>query len=71
MTGGQPVDGDLTVPQMARQLQAKGCTPSCWSPTAPTRLHGMADMPHGVPMRHRDELDVIQRELRTVPGVSA
>jgi indolepyruvate ferredoxin oxidoreductase len=30
----------------------------------------VADIPHGVSVRHRDELDVIQRELRTLPGVS-
>jgi indolepyruvate ferredoxin oxidoreductase len=69
MTGGQPVDGELTVPRLLRQLQAEGVgsivlvtdgtdRPGGW-PTSPRR-----------PIRHRDELDVIQRELRTLPGVS-
>ncbi|PKO54320.1 MAG: indolepyruvate ferredoxin oxidoreductase, partial [Betaproteobacteria bacterium HGW-Betaproteobacteria-21] len=35
------------------------------------RAYGPSDLPHGVPIRHRDELDAVQRELRAVPGVTA
>lgn len=71
MTGGQPVDGGLTVPQIARQLHAEGVghvvvvtdgTPRSWS---------RSELPHGVPIRLRDEFDAIQKEMRQCPGVSA
>ncbi|MBK6655111.1 indolepyruvate ferredoxin oxidoreductase family protein [Zoogloea sp.] len=71
MTGGQPVDGDLTVPQLLRQLQGEGVHTIVLVTDGTDRAWHVADIPHGIPIRQRDELDVIQRELRTVPGVSA
>jgi indolepyruvate ferredoxin oxidoreductase len=70
MTGGQPVDGELTVPILVRQLQAEGVTNIVVVTDGTARGYGPADLPH-VPIRHRDELDVIQRELRESGGVSA
>jgi indolepyruvate ferredoxin oxidoreductase len=69
MTGGQPVDGELTVPRCCASCRPKAWAASCWSPTAATALAGGRHPPRR-PIRHRDELDVIQRELRTLPGVS-
>ncbi|WP_374266654.1 indolepyruvate ferredoxin oxidoreductase family protein [Zoogloea sp.] len=71
MTGGQPVDGELTVPRLIRQLQAEGVGSIVLVTDGTDRPWHVADIPHGVSIRHRDELDVIQRELRTLPGVSA
>jgi indolepyruvate ferredoxin oxidoreductase len=71
MTGGQPVDGALTVPQIARQLHAEGVGHVVVVTDGSRRSYGVADLPHGVPIRHRDELDVVQREFRECPGVSA
>jgi indolepyruvate ferredoxin oxidoreductase len=71
MTGGQPVDGDLTVPKLLRQLQGEGVHTIVLVTDGTDRAWHVADIPHGIPIRQRDELDVIQRELRTVPGVSA
>ena len=75
MTGGQPVDGSLTVPQIAAQLQAEGVghvvVVTDGTRYENERTYGQADLPHGVPIRHRDDLDVIQREMRECPGVSA
>ncbi|WP_018988128.1 indolepyruvate ferredoxin oxidoreductase family protein [Aromatoleum toluclasticum] len=70
MTGGQPHDGTLSVPIIARQLQAEGIGNIIVVNDGP-RAYGPADLPHGVPIRHRDELDAVQRELREVPGVTA
>ncbi len=70
MTGGQPVDGKLTVPRIVRQLQAEGVHTIVVVTDGSERAYGPADLPH-VPIRHRDELDAIQRELRSCRGVSA
>ena len=71
MTGGQPVDGSLSVPQMAHQLVAEGVNKIVVVTDGTERAYTAADLPQGVPLRHRDELDLVQRELREYPGVSA
>ncbi|MEZ5614991.1 MAG: indolepyruvate ferredoxin oxidoreductase family protein [Rhodocyclaceae bacterium] len=71
MTGGQPVDGSLSVPQVAHQLVAEGVKKIVVVTDGTERAYSAADLPPGVPLRHRDELDLIQRELREFPGVSA
>ena len=69
MTGGQAVDGDLSVPKLLRQLQAEGVEHIVVVSDDPGKHAD--NLPRGVPVRHRDELDAVQRELREVPGVSA
>jgi indolepyruvate ferredoxin oxidoreductase len=71
MTGGQPIDGSLTVPQLARQLEAEGVRRIVVVTDGTPRGYAAADLPQGVQLRHRDDLDAIQRELRDFPGVSA
>ena len=71
MTGGQPVDGTLTVPRVAQQLLAEGVHQIVVVTDGSERHYGIAHLPHGVALRHRDELDQIQREVREYPGVSA
>jgi indolepyruvate ferredoxin oxidoreductase len=71
MTGGQPVDGNLSVPQVARQLAAEGVGRIVVVTDGTERAYTDADLPPDVPLRHRDELDLVQRELREFPGVSA
>ncbi|GAB4358983.1 MAG: indolepyruvate ferredoxin oxidoreductase family protein [Gammaproteobacteria bacterium] len=70
MTGGQPVDGKLTVPQMVRQLQGEGVGRIVVVTDGTQRPYEAADLGADVPLRHRDELDAIQRSLRDYPGVS-
>ncbi|MGL1834159.1 indolepyruvate ferredoxin oxidoreductase family protein [Rhodocyclaceae bacterium SMB388] len=70
MTGGQPVEGELTVPKVVRQLQAEGVGNIIVVTDGTERNYGPADIAH-VPIRHRDELDAIQRDLRASPGVTA
>ncbi|MDP2794254.1 MAG: indolepyruvate ferredoxin oxidoreductase family protein [Sulfurisoma sp.] len=71
MTGGQPIDGTLTVPDIARQLHAEGVGHVVVVTDGSPRSWHVADLPHGVGIRHRDDFDVIQREFRECPGVSA
>ncbi|WP_225765455.1 indolepyruvate ferredoxin oxidoreductase family protein [Stenotrophomonas sp. Marseille-Q4652] len=71
MTGGQPVDGTLTVPDIARQMRAEGVQTivlvsddiAKW--TAQRQL-----FPEGVEFHDRAELDAVQKQLRTVKGTS-
>ena len=71
MTGGQPHDGTLSVPIIARQLVAEGVSNVVVVNDGTARAYGPADLPHGIPIRHRDEMDALQRELRKAPGVTA
>jgi indolepyruvate ferredoxin oxidoreductase len=70
MTGGQPIDGELSVPMIVRQLEAEGVRNIVVVTDGTGRAYGPSDLGH-VTMRDRDEMDLIQRELREVPGVSA
>jgi ferredoxin len=71
MTGGQPVDGTLTVPQLTRQLAAEDVKRIIVMSDEPEKYKGVTDFAPGVEIRHRDELDATQRELRDTPGVTA
>ncbi|MEO1251077.1 MAG: indolepyruvate ferredoxin oxidoreductase family protein [Pseudomonadota bacterium] len=71
MTGGQPIDGQLTVPQIAAQLMAEGVQKVVVASNDPDRTSSYGAYPPGVNIRHREELDEIQRDLRETPGVTA
>jgi indolepyruvate ferredoxin oxidoreductase len=69
MTGGQPIDGGITVPDIARQTRAEGVR----------RIAIVSDDPHrwprhlfppGTTFHHRDELPLVEREMASTPGVS-
>lgn len=70
MTGGQANDGGLTVPQIARQVAAEGASRVIVVTDEPWKYAKDTDWPRGLTVHHRDELDALQRELATVPGVS-
>jgi indolepyruvate ferredoxin oxidoreductase len=71
MTGGQHVDGQLSVAQLTRQLAAEGVGKVVIVSDEPGLLSEAEGLASGVTVRHRNELDAVQRELRVVPGVSA
>jgi indolepyruvate ferredoxin oxidoreductase len=71
MTGGQPVDGLISVDGIARQVEAEGVQ----------RIAVMSDdiakydvqrrrFPAGTTFHDREDLDAVQRELRATPGVT-
>jgi len=69
MTGGQAVDGPLTVDQIARQVRAEGVKTIAVVSEHPDRLAG-GGFPEGVTVAEREKLDEIQRNLRETEGVS-
>jgi len=71
MTGGQPVDGQTSVPQIARQVEAEGVKRLV---IVSDEIGKYADH-HGLFPAHttfhdRSELDAVQRELREIEGVT-
>lgn len=69
MTGGQPHDGDLTVRRVIDIARAEGVGRIVVVADDPSRYRG-APPPDGIAVRHRSELDAVQRELREFDGVS-
>lgn len=70
MTGGQHVEGGLSVPGLARKLLADGVRKVIVCADDPKRHNG-ASFPAGVAVLGRDHLDKAQRLLRDVEGVTA
>jgi indolepyruvate ferredoxin oxidoreductase len=70
MTGGQPVEGGLTVGRIARQVLAEGVASVVVVSDQPERFRKSRELPAGVRALHRDELDGVQRELREAAGVT-
>ena len=68
MTGGQPIDGILTVPQMTRELEAEGAKRIVVVTDQPEKYSAPLNLAPGTTVRHRDELDAVQRELRDIDG---
>lgn len=73
MTGGQHLDGVLTVPQLTRQLAAEAVDKIVIvsdQPEQHRRTNPQDPMAHGVEVFHRRELDTVQRMLRQIPGTT-
>src|SRR5260370_27575486 len=58
MTGGQPLDGGLTVPMVTRQLAAEGDGPIVVVTDEPDKYPAGTDLPAGTTVRHRSALDL-------------
>ncbi len=71
MTGGQPSDTGLTPQILTRQLAAEGVGRIVVVTDEPDKYPPGADFAAGVEVRHRDDLDQVQRDLREIPGVTA
>src|SRR5262249_44927743 len=70
MTGGQPVDGPISVPEITRQVAAEGAKRVVVVTDEPDKYPLGTNFAPGVTIHHRDELDRIQRELRETPGLT-
>ncbi|HSK42001.1 MAG TPA: indolepyruvate ferredoxin oxidoreductase family protein [Arenibaculum sp.] len=70
MTGGQPVDGTLTVPMIVDQLAAEGVRRIVVVTDEPEKYANPLGIGGGVKVEHRRELDRVQKDLRETEGVS-
>jgi indolepyruvate ferredoxin oxidoreductase len=69
MTGGQPVDGPLTIPAMAHMIRSEGVDRIALVSDEPESFDS-SDYPSRVTISHRSDMDKVQRELRDIPGVT-
>ncbi|WP_299917446.1 indolepyruvate ferredoxin oxidoreductase family protein [uncultured Roseobacter sp.] len=69
MTGGQGVDGPISVQGIAASLIAEGARKVVVVSDHPENFR-RADFPAGVRIEHRREMDRIQRELREISGTT-
>jgi indolepyruvate ferredoxin oxidoreductase len=70
MTGGQHVDGVLTVPILVQQLLAEQVAKVVVVSDDVARTRAAGDLPADIEVRDRGELDTVQRALREHPGVT-
>ncbi|WP_299905646.1 indolepyruvate ferredoxin oxidoreductase family protein [uncultured Paracoccus sp.] len=70
MTGGQPNEGGLTAPQIARELTAMGVDPLIVVYDEKEDVD-RKQFPAGLRFEERDKMMAVQRELETAQGVSA
>jgi indolepyruvate ferredoxin oxidoreductase len=70
MTGGQAVDGQLTVPELAAQLIAEGVKRLAVASEDLTR-YSAGDFPPGVTLHDRDDMPSLQAMMREIPGITA
>lgn len=70
MTGGQPIDGPLSVGAITKQVLAEGATRCAVVTDGPHRYGADSGIAKGVRVYHRDQYDAVQREFREIKGVS-
>ena len=70
MTGGQPIDGELTPMAISRQVHAEGARKIVVVSDQPDKYPANADFAPGVTFEHRRALARVQRELREIEGVT-
>jgi indolepyruvate ferredoxin oxidoreductase len=70
MTGGQPVDGTVSVPMIAQQMAAEGIKRIALVTEDLSRYTDRSALPSIVSLHDRKDMDAVQRELRELPGCS-
>ena len=69
MTGGQPVEGQLTVSKVVRQMLAEGAQ-KVWVLTEDVARYPSGALPTEVELHDRAQLDVISKTARETPGTT-
>ncbi|MET0049404.1 MAG: indolepyruvate ferredoxin oxidoreductase family protein [Sedimenticola sp.] len=69
MTGGQAVDGPLSVEEITHEMHAEGASKVAVVSSDPSRWNKSRFAP-GTGLHHRDELMRVQKELRNTEGVT-
>jgi len=70
MTGGQEAEGHFSVAQISRQVASEGAKKIVVVTDEPDKYPKGSDFAPGTTIRHRDQLDAVQRELRDTPGLT-
>lgn len=70
MTGGQHLEGNLTVDMIARQVAAENVKRIVAMSDEPGKYPPATKWPMGVTIEDRHEIDRVQRELAATPGIT-
>ena len=70
MTGGQPIDGSLSVEQMIMQLRGEGIKRIALVSDMPEQHKNIFSGIAGLTVSHRDQLITIEKELRDTDGTT-
>ncbi|MEL0137521.1 MAG: indolepyruvate ferredoxin oxidoreductase family protein, partial [Halieaceae bacterium] len=70
MTGGQPIDGSLTIDDLIHQLRGEGVRRIALVSDNPEDWRGQFNAIPGFSLSHRDDYDALMRELREFKGTS-
>lgn len=70
MTGGQPIDGTLSIDALIHQLRGEGVTRIALVSSQPESFAGQFNDIPGFTLHHRDDYDALQRELKSHSGTS-
>ena len=73
MTGGQPVDGPISVPMITHQVHSEGVKRVVIVTDEPEKYDApeiQAGLAPEVTVHHRDDLDLVQRGLREIEGTT-
>ena len=70
MTGGQAVDGPLSVPQITRQMAAEQVEKIYVLSNEPEKYTDKSVFSKGTVLKHRDDLDDVQHNLRQTKGTT-
>lgn len=70
MTGGQVVDGPISVPIITQQVRAEGVEKILVVTDEPAKYKGVSDLAQGVTIHHRGDFPALQEQAKTWPGVS-
>jgi len=71
MTGGQQVDGPMSVPQITQQIAAEGAKKVVVVTDEPDKYGPNPGFADGVEVYHRDDYEKVQKEIREIPGITA
>ncbi|MDE1465451.1 indolepyruvate ferredoxin oxidoreductase family protein [Spartinivicinus poritis] len=70
MTGGQSVDGQLSIQQITQQVYAEGVRKVVVVSDNPNQINIQQGFAPNATLHHRDELDELQKQLREYAGTS-
>ena len=70
MTGGQPLDGELTPQQITHQLYHENVSKIVLLSDNPDH-YPVSELAPGAVVKHRDYIDTVMRDLRNISGVTA
>lgn len=70
MTGGQPIDGQLSIDNLIQQLKGEGVKRIALLSDTPAAHQDRIRAWQGLSVHHRDELDRVQRVLREMTGTT-